>query len=106
MLMTILRARGHGNLIRISAAATSPRGGPGVGLYDDAIRRLFIIASVVAAIAAITGIVAYGRMHVSVLAPRTAAPEPVGDRRTAPLVQGVSLTGHPVRLRSFEGSRL
>ena len=66
-------------------------------------RRLLIIAAVVAGTAAVAGIVVYGQMHMSLLTAAGAAPIKTADRKPAPAFDRAALTGQPVDLRRFSG---
>jgi peroxiredoxin len=67
------------------------------------VRRLLIIAAVVAGTAAVAGIVVYGQMHMSLLTAAKAAPIKTADRKPAPAFDRATLTGQPVDLRRFTG---
>jgi len=67
------------------------------------VRRLLIIAAVVAGTAAVAGIVVYGQMHMSLLTAAGAAPIKTADRKPAPAFDRAALTGQPVDLRRFSG---
>ena len=66
-------------------------------------RRLLIIAAIVAGTAAVAGIVVYGQMHMSLLTDRKASPIKTADRKPAPAFDRPALSGQPVDLRRFTG---
>ena len=68
-----------------------------------AVRRLLTIAAVVAATAAVAGVVVYGRMHASLLAAPKATPIHAADRKPAPALAGPTLAGAPIDLRTYAG---
>jgi len=67
------------------------------------VRRLLIIAAIVAGTAAVTGIVVYGQMNASLLTDSKATPIKTADRRPAPAFTRTALSGQPVDLRRFAG---
>ncbi len=66
-------------------------------------RRLLIIAAIVAGTAAVTGIVIYGQMNASLLTDGKATPIKTADRKPAPAFSRTALSGQPVDLRRFAG---
>jgi cytochrome c biogenesis protein CcmG/thiol:disulfide interchange protein DsbE len=68
-----------------------------------AVRRLLLSVALVAATAAVIGVVVYGRMHASLLEVHSARPIPAGARVPAPPFAGATLTGADVSLHSFAG---
>jgi cytochrome c biogenesis protein CcmG/thiol:disulfide interchange protein DsbE len=67
------------------------------------VRRLLIIAAIVAGTVAVAGIVVYGQMNASLLSDRTATPIKAAERRPAPAFNRTALSGQPVDLRRFAG---
>jgi cytochrome c biogenesis protein CcmG/thiol:disulfide interchange protein DsbE len=67
------------------------------------VRRLLIIAAIVAGTAAVAGIVVYGQMHASLLTDRKATPIKPADRKPAPAFSRAGLSGPAVDLRRFAG---
>jgi cytochrome c biogenesis protein CcmG/thiol:disulfide interchange protein DsbE len=67
------------------------------------VRRLLIIAAIVAGTAAVTGIVIYGQMNASLLTDGKATPIKTADRKPAPAFDRAALSGRPVDLRRFAG---
>jgi peroxiredoxin len=68
-----------------------------------AVRRLLLSIALVAATAAVIGVVVYGRMHASLLDARTAAPISAAARQPAPAFAGTTLTGTDVSLHAYAG---
>lgn len=68
-----------------------------------AVRRLLTSIALVAATAAVIGVVVYGRMHASLLDVHTAAPIRAAARLPAPALTGTTLTGTDVSLRAYAG---
>ncbi len=66
-------------------------------------RRLLIIAAIVAGTAAVTGIVIYGQMNASLLSDRKATPIRPADRKPAPAFSRAALSGRAVDLHRFAG---
>jgi peroxiredoxin len=67
------------------------------------VRRLLIIAAIVAGTAAVAGIVVYGQMNMSLLTDRKATPIKTADRKPAPAFDRAALSGQPVDLHRFTG---
>jgi cytochrome c biogenesis protein CcmG, thiol:disulfide interchange protein DsbE len=67
------------------------------------VRRLLTIAAGIAAAAAIVGIVIYGRSNASLLTRAPVAPVRAADRHAAPALDGTTLTGADISLKSFAG---
>lgn len=66
-------------------------------------RRLLTIAAGIAATAAIVGIVIYGHQNASLLTNAPVAPVRAADRHAAPALDGTTLTGADISLKSFTG---
>ena len=71
--------------------------------YDRRVRRLLTIVAGIAAAAAIVGIVIYGRSNSALLTRAPVAPVRAIDRHAAPALDGTTLTGTDVSLKSFTG---
>ena len=68
-----------------------------------AVRRLLTIVAVVAATAAVIGVVVYGRMHASLLDVPQATPIRAANRKPAPALAGHDAHRPPVSLRAYAG---
>jgi thiol-disulfide isomerase/thioredoxin len=67
------------------------------------VRRLLTSVALLAATAAVIGVVVYGRMHASLLEVHSATPIRAAARRPAPAVTGTTLTGAHVSLHAYAG---